>query len=193
MALPSSINSTSNSACDTCYASFFAVSNSSIINVLVGSSKNIHGVVRVGIAVHPGKTKHFQTHPLPNRPRMMLCDCPGLVFPSFVSSSADMIAAGVFPIEQMRDHWPAVDLVCRRVPRDVLNAHYGIRLLEPTDPELSEGGWVGGKGPLSPRLPLTSEEVLGTYCVARSMLASLSGVPDYQRAAKVVVKDYSNG
>lgn len=164
------------------------VGKSSVINVLVGSSKSAHGVVRVAVAAQPGKTKHFQTLLLPDRSDMMLCDCPGLVFPSFVSSTADMIAAGVYPIAQMRDHWPVVSLICKRVPRDVLNAHYGIRLPQPSDHELRERGWVGKTMP-----PPTAEELLGTYCIARSMLAPASGVPDYQRASRVVVKDYSEG
>jgi large subunit GTPase 1 len=159
-----------------------------VINVLVGSSKSAHGVVRVAVAAQPGKTKHFQTLLLPDRSDMMLCDCPGLVFPSFVSSTADMIAAGVYPIAQMRDHWPVVSLICKRVPRDVLNSHYGIRLPQPSDQELRERGWVGKTLP-----PPTAEELLGTYCIARSMLAPTSGVPDYQRASRVVVKDYSEG
>lgn len=119
---------------------------------------------------------------------MMLCDCPGLVFPSFVSSTADMIAAGVYPIAQMRDHWPVVSLICKRVPRDVLNAHYGIHIPEPSPHERREKGWEGTTLP-----PPSAEELLGTYCLARSILAPSSGVPDYQRAARVVVKDYSEG
>ena len=154
----------------------------------MGSSKSAHGVVRVAVAAQPGKTKHFQTLLLPDRSDIMLCDCPGLVFPSFVSSTADMIAAGVYPIAQMRDHWPVVSLICKRVPRDVLNAHYGIRLPQPSDQELRERGWVSKTLP-----PPTAEELLGTYCIARSMLAPASGVPDYQRASRVVVKDYSEG
>jgi len=167
------------------------VGKSSVINVLVGSSKSIHGVVRVGVAAQPGKTKHFQTLLLPDKSDMMLCDCPGLVFPSFVSSAADMIAAGVYPIAQMRDHWPVVSLICKRVPRDVLNAHYGIHIPEPSDQELRERGWVASSSLLLP--PPTAEELLGTYCIARSMLAPSSGVPDYQRASRIVVKDYSEG
>ncbi|KAL7518354.1 hypothetical protein ACHAWX_003190 [Stephanocyclus meneghinianus] len=164
------------------------VGKSSVINVLVGSSKNIHGAVRVGVAAQPGKTKHFQTLLIPDRSDMMLCDCPGLVFPSFVSSTADLIAAGVFPIAQMRDHWPVVSLICKRVPRDVLNAHYGIILPEPSEHELREKGLHG-----KPLPPPTAEELLGTYCIARSIIAPASGVPDYQRASRVVVKDYSEG
>ena len=119
---------------------------------------------------------------------MMLCDCPGLVFPSFVSSTADLIAAGVFPIAQMRDHWPVVSLICKRVPREVLNAHYGIQIPEPSEHELKEKGLWG-----KPLPPPTAEELLGTYCIARSIIAPSSGVPDYQRASRVVVKDYSEG
>jgi len=41
--------------------------------------------------------------------------------------------------------------------------------------------------------PPTAEELLGTYCIARSLLAASSGVPDYQRAARMVIKDYADG
>ena len=142
----------------------------------------------MAVAAQPGKTKHFQTLLLPDRSDMMLCDCPGLVFPSFVSSTADMIAAGVYPIAQMRDHWPVVSLICKRVPRNVLNTHYGMHIPEPTKQELKEKGWSGKDLPAP-----TAEELLGTYCIVRSMLATASGVPDYQRASRNVVKDYSEG
>jgi len=48
----------------------------------------------------------------------------------------------------------------------------------------------GANGPL-PRP--TVDELLTTYCVARGFLASFSGVPDYQRAARIMVKDYADG
>jgi len=159
---------------------------SSVLNVLVGSSKNSHGVVRVGVASQPGKTKHFQTLLLPDRDDVMLCDCPGLVFPSFVSNTADLIAAGVYPIAQMRDFWPVVELICRRIPREILNAQYGLHLPVPTPQELKERG-------LESIPPPTAEELLEKYCVARSMYATASGVPDFQRASRIVIKDYADG
>jgi len=73
----------------------------------------------------PGKTKHCQTLPLDKE--TMLCDCPGLVFPSFVATSADMVCAGVLPINQLRDHMAPVDLVCRRVPGPLLRSYYGLK------------------------------------------------------------------
>ena len=67
-----------------------------------------------------------------------------------------------------------------------------IHIPEPSEQELREKGlWVGGSKKVLP--PPTAEELLGTYCIARSMLAPASGVPDYQRASRVVVKDYSEG
>ena len=152
----------------------------------MGNSKNTHGLVRVGVAAQPGKTKHFQTLMLPARDDMMLCDCPGLVFPSFVSNTADLIAAGVYPIAQMRDHWPVVELICRRIPREIINASYGISIPEPSLQELNEKG-------LDKVPPPTADEFLTTYCVARNMLAASSGVPDATRAARIVIKDYVSG
>ena len=37
-------------------------------------------------------------------PQVTLCDCPGLVFPSFVTSSAEMVLNGILPIAHLRDH-----------------------------------------------------------------------------------------
>jgi large subunit GTPase 1 len=162
------------------------VGKSSVINVLVASSKHTHGQVRVAVASQPGKTKHFQTLLLSDCDDMMLCDCPGLVFPSFVSNTADLIAAGVYPIAQMRDHWPVVNLICQRIPREIINAHYGIHIPTPTALDMRERG-------LTELPPPTSEEFLTTFCVARGMLAASSGVPDFQRASRQVIKDYADG
>jgi large subunit GTPase 1 len=166
------------------------VGKSSVINTLVASSKHAHGTVRVAVASQPGKTKHFQTLFLPDdspmQKDMMLCDCPGLVFPSFVSNTADLLAAGVYPISQMRDIWPVIRLICLRIPREIINAQYGIRLPIPTAQEMRENGW-------KELPPPTGEEFLGTFCIARGMLAANSGIPDYTRAARVVIKDYAAG
>mmetsp|Transcript_21296 Transcript_21296/g.44854 ORF Transcript_21296/g.44854 Transcript_21296/m.44854 type:complete len:727 (-) Transcript_21296:90-2270(-) len=168
------------------------VGKSSVINVLMGNAKNAHGVVRVGVAAQPGKTKHFQTLLLPDRSDMLLCDCPGLVFPSFVSNTADLIAAGVYPIAQMRDWKPVVDLLCQRIRREVLNAHYSIKIPLPTADAIYEAKQLQGRDDI--RLPPpTADEFLTTYCVARSMLAAKSGVPDYQRASRGIIMEYATG
>jgi large subunit GTPase 1 len=163
------------------------VGKSSVLNVLVGASKNNHQGNRVAVAAMPGKTKHFQTLNVPDYNNITLVDCPGLVFPSFVSSNADLILAGVYPLPQVRDFWPAVELICKRIPRNVLEAYYGIKLPRPSVLDVAQkGGHVSLQAP-------TGEELLGTYCISRSLLAASSGIPNYWSAARVILKDYTNG
>jgi len=165
---------------------------SSVINVLMGNAKNAHGVVRVGVAAQPGKTKHFQTLLLPDRTNMLLCDCPGLVFPSFVNNTADLIAAGVYPIAQMRDWRPVMNLLCHRIHREVLNAQYSIKIPLPTADALYEAKQKQGTDNIC-LPPPTADEFLTSYCMARSMLAAVSGVPDYQRASRIIIMEYATG
>ena len=61
------------------------VGKSSSINAMFGSKKT-------AVAATPGKTKHFQT--LNVTPELTLCDCPGLVLPTYAASKADLVAAG---------------------------------------------------------------------------------------------------
>jgi large subunit GTPase 1 len=58
----------------------------------------------------------------------MLCDCPGLVFPQFATTKADLVCDGVLPIDQMRDHTGPATLLVRRIPREVLEATYGLSI-----------------------------------------------------------------
>ena len=55
---------------------------------------------------------------------VLLCDCPGLVFPSFVSTKAEMILNGILPIDQMRDHVPAVSLISFSIVQPWFRAGY---------------------------------------------------------------------
>lgn len=99
------------------------VGKSSVINVLCGRK-------RVGVASMPGKTKHFQTLNLEGKGcwSLCLCDCPGLVFPSFANSKSEMMCCGVLPIDTMKDYISPVSLIVHRVPREVLEIQYRIML-----------------------------------------------------------------
>ena len=94
------------------------VGKSSAINTLLGVSKSSHGVARVAVSSTPGKTKHFQT--LNVSEALMLCDCPGLVFPSFMSNAGEMLCAGILPINQMRDYIEPAEVISSRVPIHLL-------------------------------------------------------------------------
>lgn len=68
----------------------------------VGKSSTINALMtekKVSVSATPGKTKHFQTLYLDQD--LLLCDCPGLVMPSFVLTKADMILNGILPIDQV--------------------------------------------------------------------------------------------
>lgn len=80
----------------------------------------------------------------------MLCDCPGLVMPSFVSTKHEMVIWGILPIDQMRDHVGPVNLIAALIPSNVLESTYGIFIPKP------------GEGEDCNRHP-TSEEVLNAY------------------------------
>jgi large subunit GTPase 1 len=107
------------------------VGKSSVINTILGVSKSTHGQVRVAVSSTPGKTKHFQTLNVTND--LMLCDCPGLVFPSFMRSTGEMLCAGILPIHQMRDYVSAAQVLASRVPLHLLEAQYGMRIRRQLD------------------------------------------------------------
>ncbi|XP_074570718.1 GTPase LSG1-2-like [Curcuma longa] len=146
------------------------VGKSSTINALVGHK-------RTGVTSTPGKTKHFQTIVISDE--LILCDCPGLVFPSFSSSRYEMIASGVLPIDRMTEHREAVQVVANRVPRKVIESVYNITLPRPKSYE-----------PQS-RPPLSSE-LFRAYCSSRGYVSS-SGLPDETKAARIILKDYVDG
>jgi len=58
----------------------------------------------------------------------MLCDCPGLVFPQFASTKADLVCDGVLPIDQLRDYASPVTLIANRLPKEILEATYGLTI-----------------------------------------------------------------
>ncbi|KAH0989082.1 hypothetical protein GBA52_000565 [Prunus armeniaca] len=135
------------------------------------------GQKKTGVTSTPGKTKHFQT--LIMSDELTLCDCPGLVFPSFSSSRHEMIASGVLPIDRMTENREAVQVVANRVPRHVIEEVYRIDLPKPKSYELQS------------RPPLAAE-FMRAYCASRGYVAS-SGLPDETRAARQILKDYIDG
>ncbi|VDK78628.1 unnamed protein product [Cylicostephanus goldi] len=63
------------------------VGKSSTINKLAGEKK-------VSVSATPGKTRHFQTIHIDSQ--LCLCDCPGLVMPSFTFGRNEMFLNGQF-------------------------------------------------------------------------------------------------
>ncbi|KAF9477541.1 P-loop containing nucleoside triphosphate hydrolase protein [Pholiota conissans] len=147
------------------------VGKSSTINSLLGEKK-------VSVSSTPGKTKHFQTIHLSER--VVLCDCPGLVFPQFATTKADLVCDGVLPIDQLREYTGPVDLLAKRLPREILEATYGLTIK-------TRGVEEGGDG------SVTAENFLISYAIARGYVRAGQGNPDEARSARYILKDYVNG
>lgn len=148
------------------------VGKSSTINSLLGAKK-------VSVSATPGKTKHFQTIHLSQR--IVLCDCPGLVFPNFTSTKAELVVNGVLPIDQLRESMGPMGLVAQRIPRQWLEAVYGMKIEVRSEEE-------GGTG------QATGEELAKAFALARGYRAGgAMGQVDESRAARVVLKDFVKG
>jgi len=147
------------------------VGKSSTINALIGAKK-------VSVSATPGKTKHFQTIHLSDQ--VILCDCPGLVFPNFATTKAELVCSGVLPIDQLREYSGPAGLVAQRIPQPFIEAIYGMKMqIRPLE--------EGGTG-----VP-TSEELLRAYAIARGFQTQGLGQPDESRAARYILKDYVKG
>ncbi|KAJ3124958.1 hypothetical protein HK100_011042 [Physocladia obscura] len=149
------------------------VGKSSTLNALVGTKK-------VTVSSTPGKTKHFQTIHLDES--MILCDCPGLVFPSFATTKAEMVVNGILPIDQLREHTGPSTLVAQRIPRHALSIIYGIKIRT-----------FDEEGNLDPTATVKGEQLCAAYAVNRGFKKAGQGNPDEARAARIILKDYVVG
>lgn len=105
------------------------VGKSSTINSLLGEK-------RVSVSSTPGKTKHFQTIHLSSPDidtGVILCDCPGLVFPNFASTKAELVCNGILPIDQLREWTGPAELLARRIPKGVLEQLYSFKIYTKND------------------------------------------------------------
>lgn len=146
------------------------VGKSSTINALFGSKKT-------AVASTPGKTKHFQT--LFVSDTLCICDCPGLVMPQFAHSKAEMVAAGVIPIDRLTDVRAPIATVAERVSRAQFERVYGLKLAVPGPDE-------------DPDRAPTSAELLRALGISRGWVVS-SGLPDETRCGRKILKDYVDG
>lgn len=139
------------------------VGKSSTINALIGIKK-------VSVAATPGHTKHFQTLALEDD--LIICDCPGLVFPTFVHSKHTLVVHGVIPIDTLREYIGPIEVLCQKIPRSQIMQEYGIDI----------PSWK----------TIDAQTLLQSYCKVRSYYKQ-AGTFDEARAAKIFLKDYVNG
>lgn len=138
------------------------VGKSSVINSLFNKKK-------VGVASMPGKTKHYQTLYL--TPQIVLCDCPGLVFPNVASTIAQMVLNGVIPIDNLREVQTPMQLLVQRISRTTMEEKYGLRF---------------------PDNIYTAETLLQGFANLKGFHTG-RGLPNESMAARIILKDYTNG
>ena len=146
------------------------VGKSSIINVLMKKKK-------AGVASMPGRTKHYQTLFLPEEPKLnigeksiCLVDCPGLIFPSFTTSKADMLVNGIYPIDTLSDIYNPIQIIINRIPAKVLCNFYKINL-----PDI-----------------YSAKQFLQVIAKKRGFYTG-NGLPEEAKTAKLILKDYVSG
>lgn len=65
--------------------------------------------------------------------QLILCDCPGLVMPSFAFSHSEMILNGILSVNHMRDYFGPIALLQSRIPVHHFEKAYSLIL--PTSKE----------------------------------------------------------
>eukprot|EP00743_Colponemidia_sp_Colp-15_P020306 GILK01026303.1.p1 GENE.GILK01026303.1~~GILK01026303.1.p1 ORF type:complete len:319 (+),score=37.89 GILK01026303.1:158-1114(+) len=63
----------------------------------------------------------------------MLCDCPGLVFPSFAATRETMVCDGILPVDTVKDYVTPIGVVCERIPQIILESMYRVSLRRQDD------------------------------------------------------------
>ena len=160
--------------------------NSSTINALMRTK-------RVTVGATPGKTKHFQT--LNCEDDLGLCDCPGLVFPSFLASRAELVCNGVMPIDQMREYanyTAPVALMVRRVGAEQLRQQYSLVFPHWRAEQAEDEREGETTAEVEAEYRRRAEEVLNAHARMRGWMKD-HGRPDESRSARVLLKDLFTG
>ena len=146
------------------------VGKSSIINVLMKTKK-------AAVANIPGRTKHYQTLFLPEESNLniaaksiCLVDCPGLIFPSFTTSKADMLVNGIYPIDTLSDIYNPIQIIINLIPSKILANFYKINL-----PDI-----------------YSAKQFLQIIAKKRGFYTG-NGLPEEAKTAKLILRDYTSG
>jgi hypothetical protein len=117
----------------------------------------------------------------------LLCDCPGLVFPTFMNTKAGLLCNGILPIDRMRDHMAPVQWICNRISAEQFESTYNLKLTE-VDEHLEPSILISHSSGRS----ASATDLLNTYARQRGFMAS-NGRPDDSRASRIVLKDFTKG
>ena len=168
--IPKNNTNNNNNALMVGFIGYPNVGKSSIINVLMKTKK-------AAVANIPGRTKHYQTLFLPSEPNLnilpksiCLVDCPGLIFPSFTSSKADMLVNGIYPIDTISEIYNPIQIIINLIPSKILSNFYKVNL-----PDI-----------------YSAKQFLQVIAKKRGFYTG-NGLPEEAKTAKLVLRDYTSG
>ena len=92
-----------------------------------------------------------------------------------------MVCNGVLPIDQSTDYVSPSELVCQRIPSELLASHYGISPSFASEHQTSPDAE-----------PTVGRRFLSAIAKARGFVTS-NGLPDQSHSARLVLKDYVCG
>lgn len=109
---------------------------------------------------------------------ILLCDCPGLVFPSIVSSKAEMICNGVISLNNLVNYIDPIKYILYKSSYEMLLRKYKLPLeLEEFTPKSSEGDYEK-----------VARDLLQYYSATRGYITGGSGIPDEFKAARIMLE-----
>lgn len=135
------------------------VGKSSLMNALKGKKV-------VSVSKTPGHTKHFQTIFLTQTVR--LCDCPGLVFPSGVPKSLQVLM-GCYPIAQLRQPFAALKYLAERINLVKLLNLQHVNGMDNTEK------W-------------STMDICEAFAIKRGFYTAKAANPDVQRSANLILR-----
>lgn len=163
------------------------VGKSSFMNALIG--KKVVSVSRT-----PGHTKHFQTIFLTQNIR--LCDCPGLVFPSYYPKQLQVLM-GCYPISQLREPYSSIQYLAERVDMVEKLKLKPVEEIRHEKPALNDRNYTPAKtvnmNESGTKMAGTSDQwsayaICESWAVHRGFLTARSGRPDVYRAANHLLR-----
>lgn len=159
-----------------------SVGKSSVLNALVNRRA-------VSTSRTPGHTKHLQTIVL--NERLLLCDCPGLVFPSVVYPRHLQILMGIYPIAQVQEPFSAVQYVAEHseLPLQLI-----YKLQPPIDDVVDEAdAAVSQHEVLESDFEWSAFAICEAVALANQFLSARGGRADAHRGARFILTDVIDG
>ncbi|KAI8097762.1 uncharacterized protein BX664DRAFT_327193 [Halteromyces radiatus] len=141
----------------------------------VGKSSLINSIMQrtvVSTSRTPGHTKHFQTIHLCENVR--LCDSPGLVFPSLLPRSLQILC-GMYPISQVQEPYSVIQYLAERIPLE--------KVLSLTPPDLENARMT----------QWTAWMICESYADQRGFYTAKAARPDVYRAANAILRLATDG